>query len=94
MGVCHCTNCQRWSGAPSLPFVVAVPERFRVVHGLEQMAHYRDENSTMRAFCRRCGSGLYQDTGTTYYVSAGVLRDLTLQPAFHLHLADKPPLAP
>ena len=87
MGVCHCTACQRWTGAPSLPFVVTAPERFRVVRGLDQVAHYRDGDSTMRAFCRRCGSSLYQDSGTTYYVSAGALRDLALEPTFDLHLA-------
>jgi hypothetical protein len=82
IGLCHCTSCQRWSGASALPFVVAVPERFRVARGQEFMAHYRDDESTVRTFCRRCGSCLYQDLGTTYYVSAGVLRDLTLQPTF------------
>ena len=88
IGVCQCTRCQRWSGAPNLPVVAAAPERFRVVHGLEQMAHYRDEASTMRAFCRRCGAGLYQEIGATYYVSGGVLCDLTLRPAFELLLAE------
>jgi hypothetical protein len=85
MGVCHCTSCQRWSGASSLPFVVALPERFRVTNGVEQLAHYRDPDSTMRTFCRRCGSGLYQEIGAVYYVSAGALGDLALQPEFHLH---------
>jgi hypothetical protein len=93
MGVCHCTACRRWSGAESLPFVVTVPERFRVHRGLDQMAHYRDVDSTMRAFCRRCGSSLYQDMGTTFHVSAGALRDLAVEPTFDLHGADESPLA-
>lgn len=88
MGICHCTRCQRWSGGSCLPFVVVAPERFRVTRGQELMAHYRDENSELRTFCRRCGSSLYQDTGTTYYIAAGVLRNLILTPTFHIHVAD------
>jgi len=90
-GVCHCTSCQRWSGAPSLPFVVALPERFRVTNGVEQLAHYRDKDSTMRAFCRRCGSGLYQEIGALYYVSAGALRDVAVQPEPHLRPGHQAP---
>jgi hypothetical protein len=90
MGVCHCSHCQRWSGGSGLPFVVAQPERFRVTRGQELIAHYRDD-STVRAFCRRCGSSLYQDVGSTYYVGAGGLRDLDLMPGFHIYVADKAP---
>lgn len=85
MGICYCLGCQRWTGGPSLPFVVVVPERFRVTRGQEQVAHYRDEASTVRAFCRRCGSGLYQDIGTAYYVSAGALRGVMVRPGFCLY---------
>ena len=74
-----------------MPFVVTAPERFRVTNGHEQMAHYRDEASVVRAFCRRCGSCLYQDSGTTYYVCAGVLDELALRSGFQLHIADRPP---
>jgi hypothetical protein len=90
MGVCHCSHCQRWSGGSGLPFVVVLPERFSVTRGQELIAHYRDD-STVRAFCRRCGSSLYQDVGSTYYVGAGALRDLALTPGFHIHVAHKAP---
>lgn len=88
MGVCHCRRCQRWSGGSGLPFVVAAPERFRVTCGQELMAHYRDETSELRTFCRRCGASLYHDSGSTYFVCAGVLQDLALRPTFHIHVAD------
>lgn len=89
MGTCHCTRCQRWSGSSSVPFVVASPQQFRVTKGQELMAHYRSEGTSVRTFCRRCGSSLYTDAGTTFYVSAGVLLDLDLTPAFHIHVAHK-----
>lgn len=91
MGICHCTRCQRWSGASGLPFVVVAPEQFKVSSGQELIAHYRDEGSSMRAFCRRCGSSLYHDNGTSYRVGAGVLHDLKLTPTFHIHVAHKAP---
>lgn len=91
MGVCHCTRCRRWSGAGGAPFVVVVPEHFRVTKGQELLAHYRGEGFAVRTFCRRCGSSLYTDGGRTYYVSAGTLRDLELKPAFHIHVAHKAP---
>ena len=63
MGTCHCTRCQRWSGSSSVPFVVASPQQFRVTKGQELMAHYRSEGTSVRTFCRRCGSSLYTDAG-------------------------------
>jgi hypothetical protein len=91
MGTCHCTRCRRWSGGSGLPFVVVAPERFKVIRGQELMARYRDAGSAMRTFCRRCGSSLYQDNGTTYHVGAGVLDDLQLTPTFHIQVAHKAP---
>lgn len=87
VGVCHCTCCQHWSGAGGLPFVVVAPEQFRVTHGQELLAHFRDQDSRLRTFCRRCGSSLYYDAGTAYHVAAGVLRGFTLAPAFHVEVA-------
>ena len=62
------------------PFVVAVPEQFRVTRGQELMAHYRGEGTTVRTFCRRCGSSLYTEEDLTYHVSAEVLGESTLAP--------------
>lgn len=89
MGTCHCTRCQRWSGGSGVPFVVASPEHFTVIEGQELLAYYRGEGPAARVFCRRCGSSLYQDAGTTYFVGAGVLKDLELAPAYHVHVAHK-----
>ena len=91
MGMCHCTRCQRWSGAGGSPFVVVAPAHFKVTKGQEFLAHYRGEGFAVRTFCRRCGSSLYTDSGTTYYLSAGVLPDLKLTPAFHIQVAHKAP---
>jgi hypothetical protein len=82
-GFCTCSNCRRWSGGQGLLFVVAMPERFRVICGEELVAHYRDDTLALRAFCRRCGSSLYLDTGTTYCIGAGTLHESALALGFH-----------
>jgi hypothetical protein len=86
VGVCHCTRCQQWSGGGSWPFIVVAPERFRATSGQELMAFYRDDQSQLRIFCRHCGSSLYYDTGTTYHVAIGVMRDFAVAPTFHIEV--------
>lgn len=89
VGVCHCAACRRWTGGGPVPFLVTVPERFHVEHGQELLAHYRDQSSLIRTFCRRCGTNLYQDTGLAYFVCAGALDDLELPPMVQMRLAEK-----
>ena len=92
MGICHCTRCQRWSGGSGLPFVVAAPANLKVTQGHVLIARYREDGrGTIRNFCSQCGSSLYQDAGATYYVGAGVLPGLRLEPKFHINVAHKAP---
>ena len=42
-----------------------------------------------RNFCSICGSSLYNDLGDKYFVAAGLMRELDLDPSFHLQVADK-----
>jgi len=42
-------------------------------------------------FCSTCGSGLYGFGPGTFFVAAGVLQDLTLEPGYHLLVAYKAP---
>ena len=60
--------------------VVALPERFVV-----------NRRSTIRTFCRRCGSCLYQGIGLAHYVCAGVVDDLDLTSGFDIHGDDTAP---
>jgi hypothetical protein len=90
MGVCHCTRCRRWTGGAASMVVVA-PSDFEVTTGRESMRQYQEDEFADRYFCGRCGSGVYVDTGQAYYVSAGVLEDLKLMPAWHVQVANKTP---
>jgi hypothetical protein len=52
---------------------------------------YHEEGFADPFFCGQCGSGVYADGGQVYYVSAGVLQDLELLPAFNVQVANKAP---
>ena len=68
--------------------MVAAPEQFRVTRGQDLMAYYRGEGTSVRTFCRRCGSCLYTEVDRTYHVSAGILDDLAVTPAVHASATD------
>jgi hypothetical protein len=89
MGVCHCTRCQRWTGS-SLVGVLVDKDNFKVTKGDDLVKHYLSEFAP-RQFCGNCGSSLYDDLGEKYYVAAGLMRELDLQPSFHLQVAFKAP---
>lgn len=88
MGVCHCTRCQRWTGS-SLVGVLVDNRNFKVTKGQDQVKHYLSDGFAPRQFCSNCGSSLYDDLGEKYYVAAGLMRELDLEPSFHLQVAYK-----
>jgi hypothetical protein len=91
LGTCHCTRCTRWTGTGGSTVVVAPSKGFKVTGGQELVKRYHEEKFADRYFCSHCGSGIYADGGDTYYVSAGVLKDLDLEPVFHCQVAYKAP---
>lgn len=90
LGVCHCTRCRRWSGGAA-PVVVVAAGNFEVTRGQDLMGHYQPEGFASRHFCGQCGSGVYVGGGEVCYVSAGVLRDVELTPAWHVQVAKSEP---
>ncbi len=89
MGFCHCTRCQRWTGS-SLAGVLVDRDNFRIVKGPDLVKRYASEFAP-RHFCSNCGSSLYDDLGEKFFVAAGLMRELDLQPSFHLQVAYKAP---
>ncbi len=87
LGVCHCTRCQRWTGS-SLAAVVVDPTNFEITKGADLVGRYESELAP-RHFCSNCGSSLYDDLGEKYFVAAGLMRDLELEPSFHMQVAYK-----
>ena len=89
LGYCHCTRCQRWTGE-SLAGVVVAADNFQFTNGEDKVSTYESEFAP-RNFCSNCGSALYDDLGDNYFVAAGLMRELDMEPAFHLQVAYKAP---
>jgi hypothetical protein len=70
--------------------VVVARENFRITEGEDLVTRYESEFAP-RHFCSRCGSSLYDDLGDIYFVAAGLMRELSLEPSFHLQVAYKAP---
>ena len=56
-GGCHCKMCQRWAGGVLL--AVSVPGPAVSFTGEEHVGRYASSEWAERAWCTRCGSGLW-----------------------------------
>jgi hypothetical protein len=64
------------------------------LHGYRRpgsIQQYREQGFEDRYFRGRCGSSLYTDDREKYYVGAGTLGDVTLEPSYHYQVAFKAP---
>jgi len=78
-GVCHCGQCQRWTGGPLLG--VTVEETDMAVAGAENVVSRRTSDWASRSHCGTCGSPLWYrfdkgvDGAGNYEVPVGLLDD-------------------
>ena len=78
-GTCHCKMCQRWAGSALLG--LTVPADTIRFEGKENIKRYQSSDWAERAWCGKCGSGLwYQVTAEgphhgTYHMPIGLLDD-------------------
>ena len=79
VGVCHCTDCQKFSGS-AFAAVVGVPEAAFSVQG--KLATYSKTGDTgksvERRFCPECGSSIVEATATMpgiAMINSGTLDD-------------------
>jgi len=91
MGACHCTRCQRWTGASGTMVVVAAPANLKITKGKELVKRYHEDGFADRFFCGTCGSGIYVAGEDKLYIGAGGLKDVTMKSAFHIQVAYKAP---
>ena len=92
MGTCHCTRCRRFTGGPGLTGVDVEAANFDVTAGAELITHFFTEPGEAGfGFCSSCGSSLYGFGPGTFFVAAGVLRDLELEPGYHMMVAHRAP---
>lgn len=78
-GACHCEMCRRWTGSAFLG--ISVPSTNVVFHGLEHVQKLQSSAWAERAWCGKCGTGLwYRVTAAhrmaeNYEIPIGVLDD-------------------
>jgi hypothetical protein len=87
LAYCHCTRCQRWTGS-SLAGVVVAKDDFSFTKGEDLVKTYESDLAP-RNFCSNCGSSIFDDLGEVYFVAAGLMSDLDMEPAFHQQVAYK-----
>jgi hypothetical protein len=95
MHFCHCQMCRRGHGTPFANYVAAHPSDIRYTQGDEFISRYRSSASTVRSFCRRCGSKLEFSSDATpdeTWISAGGFdSDPEIRPGFHIYVDSKAP---
>lgn len=89
VGVCHCKDCQRFSGS-AFAVVVGIPETAVLVQGTLGM--YRKAGDTgksvERRFCPECGSSIVEATASMpgiAMINSGTLDDVSwVKPAMQI----------
>jgi hypothetical protein len=68
--------------------VVVAKENFKVTKGEDLVKTYESELAP-RNFCSNCGSSIFDDLGDIYFVAAGLMQELDMEPSFHQQVAYK-----
>lgn len=75
-GYCHCTRCQRRTGTGASLNIRIAPGSFRFLEGEDLVREWAPGQGAVKAFCGRCGSGLFSrapDDPAPLAVRMGVL---------------------
>jgi hypothetical protein len=79
-GMCHCRNCQRYTGSAFEPFLSFATASVSITGELKTFGHFGDSGRPVhRRFCPNCGSGVVNadPTHDLVIVLAGTLDDPT-----------------
>ena len=87
-GYCHCTRCQRRTGAAASPQARLEPGSLRIVEGAEHIREWTPEDGFGKQFCSLCGSALFsrqRDRDEPYSVRLGALDgDPGVRPSYRI----------
>jgi hypothetical protein len=88
---CHCTRCQRRSGAAASANGRAARGSFRVVSGEEHLGVWAPPDGAEKLFCKECGSALFSRVPgdePVYGVRLGTVDgDPGIRPQWHQYVA-------
>jgi len=61
-GICHCRNCQRYTGSAFEPFMIFPAASVNIQGDLRSFGAVADSGNTVyRRFCPNCGSGVVNE---------------------------------
>ena len=97
VGVCHCPMCQRWTGTGLAE--VSIPELQVAWRGLSQIQVFSSSDWGERAFCKKCGSGLWfriteeGEWSGNYDIPLGLFDDPSgFELAYEIYVDHRPPM--
>ena len=94
-GYCHCTRCQRRSGALWSLNAMVPRQGYEIVRGEDRVRVWEPEDGLPKAFCSDCGGQLYSDGGDYLVVRLGALDgDPGIRPEWHQWLESAPDWEP
>lgn len=96
---CHCTRCQRRTGAAASPSARIVPGSLRVVAGEDSVRAYDPgDGGYLKVFCAQCGSALWaqhpEDPETKGVRLGSFDVDPGVRPSLHQYVAYAAPWEP
>jgi hypothetical protein len=91
MAYCHCDSCRSWLGAPIHAASLWPTKNVNVTKGEAHLSVYERTASSLRHFCRKCGSPVlirHPVLGLTD-VPAGSVNNLNFNPSIHVNYAER-----
>ena len=86
-GYCHCTRCQRRTGAAASPQARVEPGSVTVTQGAKHVREYTPDDGFAKAFCSSCGASLWArdpDEDEPFSVRLGAFdSDPGVRPSYH-----------
>ena len=91
MGHYHCHTCRKAHGA-AFSTVMSVPrDRFRWLHGEDQLSGFESSPGKTRYFCKNCGSQLIASRESTEYILirvGSIDTEISERPQIHFWCSD------
>ena len=92
-GYCHCTDCRKTTGAPTLAWATVPTDAFRFLKGTPKI--YRSSSTGERLFCGDCGAQiLFREAPEPIYVDINIATldaPETITPDYHIFFAHRIP---
>lgn len=88
LGLCHCTSCRAWHGAPFTAFA-GMPSDAVEITGETTRADHREESG--RLSCAVCGGAVanVKPAWDVTVIYASVVKELPFKPTLHLHYGER-----